>query len=221
MLVLIKAMKLRFLLVLLVVVAFSVTPVKAVEYGTGTDPVKPWEGLPVCNDPKPKAPVLYEPNNPVLQKAKNPGEIRLQWTKVPGASGYNVYFGLSSRNYIFSAADLGDTDNYTVKFLGNRTYYFAVQTKSGCARGPLSNEWAARPGGGGAVIVTTSAFIPVQRGTANETTVENNPQIEEQGQPQAPKLVPSAPIVPASKTAPQSGGFFQSFFSFFGRLFAR
>lgn len=177
MLALIKAMKLKPLLVLLIVVAFSVAPVKAVEYGTGTDPVKPWEGLPVCNDSKPKVPVLYEPNNPVLQKAKNPGEIRLQWTKVPGASGYNVYFGLSSRNYIFSAVDLGDTDNYTVKFLGNRTYYFAVQTKSGCARGPLSNEWAARPGGGGA---------------ANETTVENNPQ-----------LIPSAPIVPAPKTAPQ------------------
>lgn len=214
MLLLMHTMKIKFLLVLLVIAAFSVAPVKALDYGTSPDPVKPWEGLPICYEVKPKPPILYEPNNPAIQRAKNPGEIRLQWTKVPQATGYNIYFGLSPRNYIYSASvDGRDTDNYTVRFLGNRTYYFAVQSKTGCAAGILSNEWLGRPGGGGTAIVRTAAFVPVQR----EAVVEDN------AQPQAPRLVPSIPIVPPAPrpAAPQSGGFFQAISSFFGRLFGR
>lgn len=201
----------KVLVILGILVLVSVVPVKAVDYGSSPDLDNSWKGLPVCGEAKPKAPILYEPGNPAIQKAKNPGEVRLQWTKVPQATGgYNVYFGLSPRNYIYSATDIGDTDNYTVRFLGNRTYYFAVQSKGSCAIGPLSNEWAARPGGGGTSFVP-AAFVPVQRAAA----VVENPQ------PQAPKLVPPAPVAPRPKAvAPAaSQGFFQSIGSFFTRLF--
>ncbi len=208
---------------ILTLVLVLVQPALAVDYGSSPDLDNSWKGLPVCGEAKPKAPILYEPNNPALPKAKNPGEVRLQWTKVPQARGYNVYFGLSPRNYIYSAADVGDTDNYTVRFLGNRTYYFAVQSKGDCAIGPVSNEWAGRPGGGGAAMVTTSAFVPVQRQNAPENTpqTQEGSLQQENVRPQAPKAAPAAPSAPKAKAAPASGGFLQSLFSFFGGLFGR
>lgn len=209
----------KTLFVLGFLVLVSVAPVLAqdpVYYGSTPNLDNSWQGLPVCGEAAPKAPILYEPNNPTIQKAKNPGEVRLQWAKVPQAVGYNVYFGLSPRNYIYSAVNLGDVDNYTVRLLGNRAYYFAVQSKGNCAISPLSNEWAARPVGSGRVF---TSFVPAQR----ETNVNNNVNVEKnvQVQPPAPKLSPLAPVAPKPKkvVAPVSQNFFQSIFSFFSRLF--
>lgn len=205
----------KILLVLGVIALVSAIPVKAVDYGGQPNLDNSWKPLPTCDEAKPKAPILYEPNNPALPKAKNSGEVRLQWTKVPQASGYNVLFGLSPRNYIYSAVGLGDVDNYTVRFLGNRTYYFAVQSKGSCATSLSSNEWAARPGGGGVPFVTT-AFVPVQREAVVENAQPEQVQPEQNVKPQAPRLVPPAPVAPKPAA---SQGFFQSIFSFFGRLF--
>lgn len=130
------------------------------------------QGPPVCTDQKPKAPILYEPNHPLLPKAKGKGQIRLQWTKVPDASGYNVFYGLSPKNYIYSVPNLPNTDNYTVSFLANKKYYFAVSAKAGCAGSPLSNEWRGRPGGGGYTVLAQSTYTPVRK---PKTTVSNTP----------------------------------------------
>lgn len=136
------------------------SPVHAEEYGWSPQVDFSNQGTPTCTDAKPdKAPVLLQPNHPDLQRATGPGQVRLQWHKVPGATGYNVYFGLSPKNYIFSAPDLPDTNNYTVSHLGNRVYYFAVQARKGCAASGLSQEWAGRPGGGG--IGTTNAVLGI------------------------------------------------------------
>ncbi len=124
------------------------------------------QGPPVCTDQKPKAPILYQPNHPLLQKAKGKGQIRLQWTKVPDASGYNIFYGLTPKNYIYSVPNLPNTDNYTVSFLVNKKYYFAVSANAGCAGSPLSNEWWGRPGGGGYssnVLGSAKYIAPVKR----------------------------------------------------------
>lgn len=139
------------------------------------------QGPPRCGDPKPdKAPILLQPNHQVLPKKPKNGEVVLYWHKVPGASGYNVYYGLSPKNYIYTAPDIGDTNNFTVTHLANKTYYFAVQAKKGCAASGLSNEWAGRAGGGGVTLAAASGFVPVRKtGTTvnnvNQTTPEPSP----------------------------------------------
>lgn len=116
-------------------------------YGWSPDLSGGPKGPPACTDAKPdKPPVLLQPNHPILPKKAKAGEIVMYWHKVPGANGYNIYYGFSPNNYIYSAADIGDTDNFTIRFLQNRVYYFAIQAKSGCAASGLSNAWAARPG---------------------------------------------------------------------------
>lgn len=122
------------------------------------------QGPPVCTDQKPKAPILYQPNHPLLPKAKGKGQIRLQWTKVPGASNYSVFYGLTPKNYIYSSPDVGNTDNFTVGYLVNKIYYFAVTAKAGCAGSSHSNEWAGRPGAGG-VVLAAAGFKPVKKTT--------------------------------------------------------
>lgn len=131
-------------------------------YGWSPNVDNSWGGPPTCTDAPPdKAPILLQPNHPVFPKANEPGAVRLFWHKVPGATGYNVYYGLSPRNYIFAAPDLGDTDNFTVRGLANRTYYFAVQAKKGCAAGELSNEWSGRAGGSIYQLAAAPGFVPV------------------------------------------------------------
>lgn len=124
------------------------------------------QGPPTCTDAKPKAPILYQPNHPLLPKAKGKGQIRLQWVRVPGASNYSVFYGLTPKNYIYSSPDVGNTDNFTVGYLANKVYYFAVTAKAGCAGSPHSNEWAGRPGGGGVGnVLAATGFKPVKKTT--------------------------------------------------------
>lgn len=125
------------------------------------------QGPPVCTDSKPdKAPVLLQPNHPALPKKPKKGEVVLYWHKIPGATGYNIYYGLSPKNYIFSVPDVGDSSNYTIGFLPNKIIYFAVQAKNGCAASALSQEWAVRPGGGGYIsssVLGTFSGSPIRK----------------------------------------------------------
>lgn len=150
------------------VISLFAGEVKAEPYGWSPQVDFSNQGPPACTDAKPdKAPILLQPNHPVLPKKPKKGEVVLYWHKVPGATSYNVYYGLSPRNYIYSAVNIGDIGNFTVGYLPNKNFYFAVQALNGCAAGTLSHEWSARPGGGGyagnPVLGTTAAkIVPVR-----------------------------------------------------------
>ena len=179
--------------------ALSLTPVVFAEpYGWSPQVDFSNQGPPACTDSKPdKAPVLLQPNHPSLPKKPKKGEVVLYWHTVPGANGYNVYYGLSPKNYIYTAPNLGNTNNFTVSFLANKTYYFAVQAKNGCSAGALSQEWAVRPGGG-SVSLVANGFVPVQRqstGTPKKSTVVVQP-VEE------PSPTKSSSVQGVNATAP-------------------
>ncbi len=198
----------------------SAPQVFAEAYGWSPDVNEGSKKTAVCTDEKLKAPILYEPNHPAFPRPTGAGQVRLQWTKVPGASGYNVYYGLSPRNYIYAVRDLPDSStSYTISRLAGKNYYFAVQTKKGCAAGPFSNEWGARPNGGGFLTAAVGA-APLQRTT---TPVVN---YQTPTAPLVPPRVqqPSAPAVPTPRVvvppvAPKQPGFFESIANFFLGLF--
>jgi len=104
---------------------------------------------PTCNNEKPSIPVLYEPNHPLFGGQKKLGEVTLHWAKADRATSYNILYGLSPRNYIFSGLKVGDgnTTTYSVSGLNpGTTYYFTVQANNDCKPGGLSNEWGANAG---------------------------------------------------------------------------
>jgi hypothetical protein len=104
---------------------------------------------PTCNNDKPAIPVLYEPNHPLFGGQKKLGEVTLHWAKADRATSYNVLYGLSPRNYIYSGLKVGngDTTTYSVAGLNpGTTYYFTVQANNDCKPGGLSNEWGANAG---------------------------------------------------------------------------
>ena len=58
------------------------------------------------------------------------GQVTLKWTAVPGATAYNVYYGVSSVTDE-ELVELGNTQSHTVKGLINGTsYLFAVSAKA-------------------------------------------------------------------------------------------
>ncbi|MBI5746471.1 MAG: fibronectin type III domain-containing protein [Nitrospirae bacterium] len=67
------------------------------------------------------------PSSPTgLTASPGDGTILLSWNAVNGASGYILYYGISSEIYS-QTVDLGNTASYTLKGLTNGTrYYFAV-----------------------------------------------------------------------------------------------
>lgn len=218
----------------------GVVKVKAEPYGWSPNVDNSWQGPPTCTDAKPdKAPILLQPNHPALpQKPKN-GEVVLYWHRVPGATGYNIYYGLTPKNYIFSAPDIGDTNNFTVRFLPNKLFYFVVQAKKGCAASGLSKEWAARPGGTGfasTIVLGTFPGTPIKRktpssvGQTNGVTVvvptvsqsNKNAQVKGvQAEPteptyQAPAYKPQVAVANVPTPTPKPKGFFAKVLSFFG-----
>lgn len=163
-----KLIKIGILVIPLFYLSAGAVTVKAEPYGWSPQVDFSNQGPPVCTDSKPdKAPVLLQPNHPVLPKKPKKGEIVLYWHKVPGATGYNIYYGLSPRNYIFSVPDIGDSSNYTIGYLPNKVIYIAVQAKNGCAAGAMSKEWTARPGSGGYIspILGTFTGTPIRKTT--------------------------------------------------------
>lgn len=176
--------------------------VKAEPYGWSPNTDNSWQGPPKCGDSKPGSPILYQPNHPVLPQPKLNGQVRLQWTKVSEASGYNIYYGLSPNNYIYTVTDLpGEAETYTVSLLASKTYYFAVQAKKGCAAGPLSNAWAARPKGAGNYVGSATAYIPVRR-TASTTVLGSTTKVVPT-QTQLSTVPPVSPEVRGASTVVQ------------------
>lgn len=175
----------------------GISQVRAEPYGWSPSVDNSWQGTPQCTSEKPKAPILYQPNHPLLAKASGKGQIRLQWTKVPNASGYNIFYGLSPKNYIYSVPNLPDTDNYTVSFLANKKYYFAVSANAGCAGSSTSNEWWGRPGAGGYGAGTTLGVAT----TVKKTSVSKTPKAVP-----SPKQEKTAEVLPSPTTAPQVQG---------------
>lgn len=224
-------------------VLFS-SAVMAEPYGWSPNVDNSWGGTPKCTESGPKPPILYQPNHPVLPKAKGKGQIRLQWTKVPEASNYSVFYGLSPKNYIYSAPDIGDTDNFTVGYLANKTYYFAVSAKKGCASSGPSNEWGGRPGVGGYYVAAAPGFTAVRRtapktvaqkpgsaiayvppvqiekpqpevkGTSDVVTVSKSQVRNDREVVQQPKALPTTPIYPTPTPKPKS--LWQSILGIFG-----
>lgn len=195
---------------------------QAEPYGWSPNVDNSWGGTPSCTDAKPdKAPILLQPNHPKLPQPTGKGQVRLQWHKVPGATGYNVYYGLSRKNYIYSVTNLPDTDNYTVSHLANKVYYFAVQAKKGCAAGALSNEWAARPGKGGFLVAapgftpivkkastavkktTTTTYLPSPTAEAQVKGIASEPTQEVVYQPETPVETYQPPQIPTPTPTPK------------------
>lgn len=223
------------LTLMLVVVAGQV---KAEPYGWSPQTDFSNQGPPQCTDAKPdKAPILLQPNHPKLpKKATKAGEVVLYWHKVPGATGYNVYYGLSPKNYIYTAPDLGDTDNFTVGYLANKNYYFAVQAKKGCAASSVSNEWIGRPGKGG-YYTAVAKYTPIKKTTTTTTPSTSGgttvvlpttaPQVQGISTGQQPTVksnyqAPKNPVTQPKSTAvvptqaPKPKGFWQTILGFFG-----
>lgn len=220
--------------------ALGASPVLAVPYGWSPQVDFSWQGPPACTDSAPPAPILYQPNNPVVPQATEKGAIRLLWTWVPSASSYSVFYGLTPGNYIYSAADIGNTNTFTVRFLGSRKYYFAVNAKGGCASSGLSNEWWGIPNGGvpsSNTLGVATGFVPVVYGAqtsintpsyvpADNTVVTGTPSVQgvsdQRQQPTQPVYQPPVndagrveqPAVPVARPKPK--GFLQWLFSLIG-----
>jgi len=154
------------------------------------------KGASVCGDEKPGQPVLYEPGHPLLPKATKPGSIRLNWLKASRATHYSVAYGLTSGNYIYGVPDVGNTDNFTVEGLGNRTYYFAVRAVNNCMPGPLSNEWSARARGASSLALgPATGFIPAPK-------ISPSP-VKEEGPVLTPTAVPTQEYIPPKGVTPR------------------
>jgi hypothetical protein len=65
--------------------------------------------------------------------------LTLSWSAVSGAEGYNLYYGLSSGNYL-GPLDLGNTTVQSFSGLPDGTYYFAVTAYSGPDESGYSDE---------------------------------------------------------------------------------
>jgi len=169
---------------------------------------------PTCNNEKPSIPVLYEPNHPLFGGQKKLGEVTLHWAKADRATSYNVLYGLSPRNYIFSGLKVGDgnTTTYSVGGLNpGTTYYFTVQANNDCKPGGLSNEWGASAGSFFAASAPLDILGARSRRTANlgnvlaaGTTATNTPTTVQ------PTTSPEA--TPTSYQAPEESN------SFFGKI---
>lgn len=208
-------------------------------------------GAPTCDKQQPDKVTLYEPNHPLLPKAANPKDVRLNWLKANRSTKYTLAFGLSSGNYIYGLPDIGNTDNFTVSYLApGTTYYFVVRGVNDCMPGPWSMEWAVKAGGetGTFTSLDTNApsviippNIPVASPAAeivapSVTTVQQptqapvQPTVQPTAQSQQPTQAPVQPTVqqqqtgaytPPQPTPTPQPGFFQRLWNGFLGLFGK
>ena len=197
-----------FVFALLVIVPLNVNQI----FGYGT------VSTPTCDNEKPGQPVLYEPNHPLLPRATGAGEVRLNWLKVASANKYTIGFGTSPGNYIYGAANIADTNNYTVGHLNPGTrYYFAVKGVNECKPGDWSREWSAVVGRRG-----TTALVGTTGSTGRIIVPSVVPSVTPRRQGTVtgvPTLIPTAveqnrPPV-AEPTPTPRPGFFRRILNFF------
>lgn len=116
-----------------------------------------------CGDSSPGT-----PTNLAATSGPGIGEVKLTWTKVSGANYYSLVFGTGSHSYQHGAANIGNTDQYTVKALvPGKLYYFAITAVRGCASSGFSAEVSARaksavggPPSAGVTVRPTSTPMP-------------------------------------------------------------
>jgi hypothetical protein len=68
------------------------------------------------------------------------GEVELFWDPVEPSTHYSIFYGPSSRNYLYGVANTGKVSSFKIGSLGRGTYCFAVRAVNDCAPGELSNE---------------------------------------------------------------------------------
>lgn len=73
--------------------------------------------------------------------------LTLQWDFVPGASGYNLFAGLQSGNYIIGPFDVGNSLSLPLDISGvTGTYYLAAEAYNSSQRSGYSGEIAVKLG---------------------------------------------------------------------------
>lgn len=89
-------------------------------------------GVQECKDTKPNTPYL-------VSTTGGSNSVTLTWQKVLGpVTTYSIEYGSLSKNYIYSALNVGNIDSYSVNGLSRGC--FAVRAWNGCMPGDLSNE---------------------------------------------------------------------------------
>ena len=132
-------MKSFFSLFILSIVAVSaVFPTGVSAYGNNnTSNNFTMPSAPVCTKEKPDAPILSQPSS-----SSKSGKVTLSWNPVSKATTYTLAYGLSSRNYIYGAVNIGNVTSYTVNSLTpGQKYYFSVLAVNECMPSNYSNEW--------------------------------------------------------------------------------
>lgn len=183
-----------------------------------------------CTGTRPNAPILYQPGSTLLPRATGAGEVRLNWIKVPDASSYGVGFGVESGKYIYGLPSVGDTNNFTVRFLvPGKKYFFVVRANNGCTPGLWSKEWSMVIGGSGGVSVANTNS---NRRVTTRSVITPSPLIRRvvtiPVQQTVPTSIPTSipvvtqqttvPTVPVVTPTPQ-GGIFQGVQNFFSKMF--
>jgi hypothetical protein len=195
---------------------FSVNSVSA-EYGSSSSTGSTSTGLPSCNSEIPARPVLYQPNHPVFGVAPKTGEVYLRWTKADRANKYQIFYGYSSRNYVYSVTDTGDVNDYTIKGLNpGMTYYFAIKAINGCRPSEFSNEWSNYKNVGTLSFAGGNTVLGLQTRTNTQEKVatDSSTTVEEEVIP-TEEPIPTAQVIQTeSKT-----GFFQAIWDFIKKLF--
>ncbi len=167
---------------------------------SSTSESKSMPTAPQCTAEKPNRPVLYEPNHPLLPRSNKAGEIILKWLPVASANKYLIAYGVSPRNYIYGAPDVGNVDQYTVRGLTpGQTYYFSVKAINDCMPSDYSNEWGVKVSGNGMAYIfqnvlgkTTVQAEETEGAVLSEASEEANMQITvtPQETQKAPEFVP-------------------------------
>ncbi len=84
---------------------------------------------------------------PVLTATANGGAVTIDWTSVPGATGYTVQAGTSSGAADIASVNLPATITHIVGAAPNGAYFLRVRATATGITGPFSNEVALLVGG--------------------------------------------------------------------------
>lgn len=115
----------------------AVLPARVNAYGNSSSNNFTMPSAPVCGKEKPDAPILFQPSS-----SSKSGKVTLSWNPVAKATTYTLAYGLSSRNYIYGAVNIGNVTSYTVNSLTpGQKYYFSVLAVNECMPSNYSNEW--------------------------------------------------------------------------------
>lgn len=140
----------------------------------------------VCSGETPNAPSL------ISLQSTGPNQVTLSWNSIEHATKYAIQYGLSPRNYIYGASNVGNVLSYTVDHLqAGMTYYFAVQAINTCMPSALSNEGVGVAGQTGNQGMQYEQYAPDQTMTATSAAEEQGEQKKELFTNEAPEVQPT------------------------------